>query len=214
MRRSRQNEQANIVRERLVGYVYPDDSADLRRSAVRSLSINTRTSSDLGRHKKVRDSCDLILDFITVDDSPDIRRFAFYAILVRLIAESRQGEYGHLTIAHQEVVKYIQRDDPKWLLTKAAVVLTISGRILIGLGRYGKAEEILREANEVDQGHAESWAYRARSVLLQASDERISEAGMFAKRAVELNPDSPNCATCACRRAVPARKLARGSGAA
>ena len=150
----------------------------------------TKTLSDLGRYKEVRDTCDLILDFIAVDDSPETRRFAFLALRARLLSESVQGEYQHLAMAYQLVVKYVRRDDPKWLLTMAAVMLTLSGRILIELERYGEAEDILREANEVDQEHAESWAYRARSVLLQANDERISEAGKFAKRAVKLNPDS------------------------
>ena len=184
------NEQAHTVRERLVGYVHSDDSEDLRRSAVRALSINTKTLSDLGRYKEVRDSCDLMLDFIAVDDSPETRRFAFLALRARLLSESMQGEYQHLAMAYQMVVKYVRRDDPKWLLTMAAMTLTINGRILIELKRYGEAEDVFREANEVDQEHAESWAYRARSVLLQANDERISEAGKFAKRAVKLNPDS------------------------
>ena len=90
----------------------------------------------------------------------------------------------------QMVVKYVRSGDPKWLLTVAAVTLTLSGRILIGLQRYVEAEDIFRLANEVDQEHSESWSYRALSVFLQANDRRTSEAEVFAKRAIELNPTS------------------------
>ena len=93
-------------------------------------------------------------------------------------------------MACQIVVKYVRPDDPKWLLTIAAVTLTLSGRILIDLERYAEADEILREASEIDQEHAKSWIYRAQSILMQPNAKRFSEAAMFAERAVELNPDS------------------------
>ena len=186
----KRNEQTITVRERIVDYVHSDDPEELRSAAVRALSINTSTLSDLGRYKEVRDSSDLILDFISVDDSPEIRRFAFLAIGVRLLSESMQGVYEHLAMAYQMVAKYVRRDDPKSLLTMAAMTLTLSGRILIDRERYCEAENVFREASEVDQEHGESWWYRARSILLQGNDERISDAEEFAKRAVELNADS------------------------
>ena len=184
----KRNEQAITVRERLAGYVHSDDSEDLRRSVVVALSLNTKTLNEMDRSMGTRSLCDLILDLVATDDSPAMRQFALLALRSRLLSASTQGEYEHLATIDQMVVKYVRNGDPKWLLTVAAVTLTLSGRILIGLQRYVEAEDICRLANEVDQEHSESWSYRALSVFLQANDRRTSEAEMLAKRAVELNP--------------------------
>ena len=186
----KRNEQAITVRERLTGYVHSNDSEDLRRSVVVALSLNTKTLNEMDRSKGTRSLCDLILDLVATNDSPTMRQFALLALRLRLFSASAQGEYEHLATIDQMVVKYVCSGDPKWLLTGASVTLTLSGRILIGLQRYVEAEDIFRLANEVDQEHSEAWSYRALSVFLQANDRRISEAEIFAKRAVELNPAS------------------------
>ena len=186
----KRNEQTITVRERLAGYVHSDDSEELRRSVVVALSLNTKTLNEMDRPTGTRSLCDLILDLVATNDSPTMRKFALLALRSRFLSASMQGEYEHLAMTDQMVVKYVRSGDPKWLLTVAAVTLTLSGRILIGLQRYVEAEDIFRLANEVDQEHSESWSYRALSVFLQANDRRTSEAEVFAKRAIELNPTS------------------------
>ena len=143
---------------------------------VVALSLNTKTLNEMDRPTGTRSLCDLILDLVATNDSPTMRKFALLALRSRFLSASMQGEYEHLAMTDQMVVKYVRSGDPKWLLTVAAVTLTLSGRILIGLQRYVEAEDIFRLANEVDQEHSESWSYRALSVFLQANDRRTSEA--------------------------------------
>ena len=111
------------------------------------------------------------------------------ALLGRSSFEQAKGQFEHLIMDCQLVQEYIRRDDPKWLRTMAAETLSFSGLILIELQRYSEAEDVLGKAIEIDQEHAKSWAYRARSVLRQGEGERISEAEEFARRAAELDPD-------------------------
>ena len=184
------DEQAIAVRERIVHYVRSDDSENLRRAAVRAWSANYVALCDRGRYKEIEDYCDMILDYVVVEDSPETRRFAFLALGGKWLCESMQGRHEHVDCAWQKVMKHVRRDDPKWLLTVAAGTLTVGGRILIDLERYSEAEGLFGGATEIDEEHAESWAYRAQSVLLQANSERFSEAEKLAKRAVELNPAS------------------------
>ena len=186
----KQDEQAIAVRKRIVDYVHSDDPEELRRDVVRALAENYVAIDDPGRHEEGDAYCDLILEYVFNEDAPETRRFGLFAVGARWLSESEQGRHGDVTEAWDSVMKYVRRGDPKWLLTVAALTLTLSGRILIDLGRYGEADNVLEKASEVDQEFADAWVYRAQSILFQANDERLSEAGEFAKRAVELNSDS------------------------
>ncbi len=183
------DEQAVSVRARIVDYVHSDDPEELRRVVARGLVKNIFSLSDLGRSNEVGDLCDSILDCVAKSDSAETRRFAPVALLGKSSLQTAKGQFEHLIMDCRLVLEYIRRDDPKWLLTMAAKTLALSGRILIELQRYSEAEDVLEKAIEIDQEHAASWAYRARSVLLQGKRERISEAEDFARRAAELDPD-------------------------
>ena len=183
------DEQAVSVRARIVDYVHSDDPEELRRVVVRGLVKNILSLSDLGRSNEVGDVCNSILDCVAKSDSAETRRFAPVALLGKSSFQTAKGQFEHLIMDCRLVLEYIHGDDPKWLLTMAAGTLALSGRILIELQRYSEAEDVLGKAIEIDQEHAASWAYRARSVLRQGKRERISEAEDFARRAAELDPD-------------------------
>lgn len=183
------NEQAVSVRARIVDYVHSADPEELRRVVARGLVKNTTSLRDLGRYNEVGDLSNSILDCVGIDDSAETRRFAPVALLGRSSFQQAKGQFEHLIMDCQLVLEYIQHDDPKWLLTMAAGTLALSGRILIELQRYSEADDVLGKAIEIDQEHAVSWAYRARSVLREGEGERISEAEEFARRAAELDPD-------------------------
>lgn len=186
----KQDGQAITVRRRLVDYVHSEDSEDLRGSVVRGLSENCVRLSERDKYEDVEECCKLILDYVTIDDSPDIRRLAIVALGGKWLSQSSQGRNDGAATEWSTVMRYVRENDPTSLLTTASDTLTLSGRMLIGRERYREAEDVFRTAIEVAQEHAESWAYRARSVFLQANDERASEAEKFAKQAVDLDAES------------------------
>ncbi len=184
------DEQAINVRRRLVNYVHVEDSEELRGSVVRGLSENCVWLSERDRFEDVEECCKLIFDYVTSNDSPDIRRLAIVALGGKWLSQSSQWRYDSAVTEWPKVMRYVHDNDPAPLLTTASDTLTLSGRMLIAQERYREADSVFQTATEVSQEHAESWAYRARILFLQADDGRASEAAKFAKRAVDLDPES------------------------
>ncbi len=85
-----------------------------------------------------------------------------------------------------------RHDDPLESRRSTAKAMCAEGQLFLSIDRYDAAESVFGMATEFDPDLDESWAGRSDALLFQGGVARLSEAEEYARRAVELGPDSPN----------------------
>ena len=186
------DEEAICARMRVADYVLDTDSEELRQEAVRALSENGYSQALGDNYEGAVESWKRMTGFVSVSDSVELREVATTAVLAEGVIGLLHGEQEELAAAHRFARAYICRDDPLESRRSIAKVMCLAGDLLLSIDRYDAAESSFGMTTEFDPDLDESWAGRADALLFQGDDARLSEAGKYARRAVELGPDNPN----------------------
>ncbi len=185
-------EEAICTRMRVEGYVLATDSEELRQEAVRALSENGYAQIVRDNYEGAVDSWKRMTGYVSVSDSVGLREVATTAVLAKGVFGFLGGEPMGLAAAHRFARAYIRHDDPLESRRSTAKAMCAEGQLFLSIDRYDAAESVFGMATEFDPDLDESWAGRSDALLFQGGVARLSEAEEYARRAVELGPDSPN----------------------
>ena len=191
-------EESIAASRRVTEYVRPDDSIEIRRVAAPALMTRGNILSELEREAEAIGAWDQVLEYVRTEDPVGFRYVAVYALAkkvraifpVEIDGDATPNSYEGSIAAVELMAEYVRPDDATELRDLVTGLLSRMGMLLNLFGEFGRAEAACKKATYIDQSHAESWRVLAEAILRQEGDARLAEAEDYARRAVDLAPES------------------------
>ncbi len=184
-------EEAMVTWERTEEFVGSDDPDELRHTAAKALAARGQVLAERGRIDEALAGWERVTEYLRTEDSAELRHTAARALGNRGIALADLERYDELTAAWQRASEYVRPDDPVKLRQMIAIMLTAGSRWLNFFGRHRESEAACRRATELDSTHSEAWRILAEAILGQEEDGCLDDAEGYARRAIEVEPESP-----------------------
>ena len=182
---------ARTVLDRVVECIQPDDSHELRISAVTALAIRAYTFARLERFEAAVPSLSLVSDYVSPRDPPSLREIGAKLLLLAGRAQSDQLQHEAALSAWERAAEYAGPGDPEELRHTSAKALAAQGQTLAELERWDEALTALQRVtgcvHAQDSGelrHTAAQALRTRGDVLaklDRNDEALAEWGRVDK---------------------------------
>ena len=191
-------EESIAALRRVTEYVRPDDSSEVRHTAVHALRSKGDFLSTLENQAEAMGAWNQVTEYVHTEDPVELRQVAVYALVKKLemmfpaeiVGDATPGSVDGWAAVGELIAEYVRPDDATKLRDAVTELLSRMGGLLNVFGDFGRAEAACKKATEFDPSRAESWRVLAEAILRQGDDARLSEAEDYARRAVDLAPES------------------------
>ena len=170
----------------------------MRRTAALALIAKGQVLSKLEQPADAIGAWDQATAYVRKEDPVDLRTVAVDALSntcnamfpVEIVPDATLDSYEGSNAAGESMAEYVRPDDPADLRDYVTGFLSRIGMLRNVFGDFGGAEVACKKATDIDPSHADSWRVQAEAILRQEDDARLSEAEDYARRAVDLTPES------------------------
>ncbi len=185
------SEEAVVDWKRVAAYIHLNDPLDLRETAATALCVASAALDKVNDLDELVRVCERAREYVRLDDPPLLRHMVANTLLARYLpAVLELRRYEESNTVSRSASDYVRPDDPRDLRDPITAVLAAAASLLNAVGKSAEAEEVCNKATTIDPTHHESWRAFAEAILGQYDSARFAEAEDYARRAVQLAPDS------------------------